>query len=65
MIRNILTDISGIGLFPILSLLLFFVVFVAVVIYVICMDPRVVARMSLLPLDNNPETETRGGHHRA
>lgn len=65
MIKNILTDISGIGLFPIISLLLFFVVFIAVLIHVVRMDPRVASRLSALPLDTTSENETRGGHNRA
>ena len=65
MIKNILTDISGIGLFLIISLVLFFVVFVAVLIHVVRMDPRVASRMSALPLDTTPDNETMGGHYRA
>jgi cbb3-type cytochrome oxidase subunit 3 len=49
--------IDGIEIFPIISFLIFFTLFVAVLYYVIRKDKKSIEEVSLLPLDNsNPHS---------
>ena len=64
MIKNLLTDISGIELFPILALLLFFAVFVSTLVYVLKLDTGHVEAMGALPLDDDSEARNPGGSRR-
>lgn len=53
MIRNILQDIGGVGLYGIVSLLLFFLVFGSVLIWALRLKRPYLDEMSHLPLDTN------------
>lgn len=53
MIRNVLTSISGIGIFPTIALLIFITLFVGAIIYVFRMDKPYEKHMSELPLEDN------------
>jgi hypothetical protein len=57
MYKDILLSITGIEIFPVISLLLFVTVFAAVLISVVRMDRRRVQALASLPLD-----ETSPGH---
>jgi cytochrome c oxidase cbb3-type subunit III len=48
--RNYLETISGIGIYPLISLVIFFVFFTSLLIYVFRLDKKSVDRMSRLPL---------------
>ncbi|MBP9140182.1 MAG: CcoQ/FixQ family Cbb3-type cytochrome c oxidase assembly chaperone [Chitinophagales bacterium] len=48
---NYLEGISGISIFPLMSLLMFFVIFSAVLVWVMFADKNYLAEMSKLPLD--------------
>lgn len=52
--RNYLDTIADIGLYPLVSLLLFVAFFVGLLWYVLSMNKKDVARMSNLPLDDGP-----------
>ena len=51
MIKSILTSIEGIGLYPVLALVLFIVLFLAVLIRVARMDSALVRQLEQLPFD--------------
>jgi cbb3-type cytochrome oxidase subunit 3 len=56
MFRKILEDISGVGIYPLFSLLVFFLFFVMVFAYVYMADKKHLEKMSNMPLKNNNET---------
>jgi len=51
--KEVLRAMEGIGIYPVISLIMFFAFFVAVVIYVIKADKSHMNKMSKLPLENN------------
>jgi cytochrome c oxidase cbb3-type subunit 4 len=51
MIKNILTSIEGIDIFPVLALILFVILFLAVLIRVARMDSGLVRQLEQLPFD--------------
>lgn len=56
MVRNVLEQIGGIGIYGIVSMLLFFAVFVGAVILVITMKQPHRNHMKMLPLDAEDES---------
>jgi hypothetical protein len=57
MYKEILLTITGIHVFPVISLILFVIVFGSVLVSVARMDSRRVRRLALLPLDGATEKE--------
>lgn len=59
MISEHFSGIEGIAVYPIISLLVFSVVFVVTVVWVLKLDKKYISQMENLPLetnfDNNPE----------
>lgn len=53
MYRQILESISGIEIFPIISLCLFFAIFIGVLVWTWRIDKNHIAKMAQLPLENN------------
>lgn len=55
-----LESISGIGIFPLISLLVFFIFFTLLILYVARADKKHIAMMKNIPLDQagNGETKT-------
>jgi cbb3-type cytochrome oxidase subunit 3 len=53
MIRNVLESITGIEIFPLLSLVIFTVFFTGVIIWVVKMDKKTVDKMKFLPLEED------------
>ena len=51
MYKETLRAIAGIGLFPVVSLVLFFVMFSVMLVRVICMDRAETEQLARLPLD--------------
>jgi hypothetical protein len=49
--KEVLRAIAGIDVFPVISLVLFLVVFSSAIVRALCLDRRLVERLSLLPLD--------------
>lgn len=60
MIRNVLESISGVEIYPLISLLIFTVFFTSVIIWVVKLDKKTVTRMENLPLDDNDHTQFIG-----
>ncbi len=57
MYKAILENIAGIGVLPVVALLLFMAVFVGVIIRVMKMKKSEVDRMANIPLENNETTK--------
>ncbi|AFN74751.1 cbb3-type cytochrome c oxidase subuni IV [Melioribacter roseus P3M-2] len=56
MLSNYLSSIEGVSIYPVISLLLFFTVFVITVVRTLKLDKNLIERMKNLPL-NNSQTE--------
>jgi hypothetical protein len=66
MIKNVLTHTSGIALYGIVSICLFFAVFAAAVVWTLAQRASHVRRMGELPLNDgevNPFTPSVSNHH--
>lgn len=57
MVKNVLQEIGGIGIYALISLLLFFAVFTGALLWAAIQRKSVCARMSALPLEKD------GGNH--
>lgn len=55
-IKHNMETIEGIEIYPIISFLIFFVLFIGMLIYVIRQDRRTIEEISLLPLDSENNT---------
>ncbi len=53
---NYLQSIAGVGIFPLISLLLFFVFFAVLVIWALRVNKDYIIDMKNIPLDNKNET---------
>lgn len=60
MIQNVLRDIGGIGLYGVISVCLFFLVFSAAVIRAFLLKKPFLKSMSALPLDDGQPAPTKG-----
>ncbi|MCP4884584.1 MAG: CcoQ/FixQ family Cbb3-type cytochrome c oxidase assembly chaperone [Flavobacteriales bacterium] len=58
-IKHHLDTISGVEIYPIISLLLFFIVFATMLIIVLKMPKKNIEKLSNLPLDN----DLKNTHH--
>lgn len=54
-IKQYAESVDGVNIYPIISLLIFFIFFVALLYYVKKMDKETVNEISRIPLDNNEE----------
>ena len=52
MIKNVLTEIGGIGIYGVISVCLFFTVFTGVVVHALRLKKPALKHASLLPLDD-------------
>ncbi|MEO1032300.1 MAG: CcoQ/FixQ family Cbb3-type cytochrome c oxidase assembly chaperone [Bacteroidota bacterium] len=57
-VKNHMESISGIEIYPIISLLIFFIFFVALFYWVITAKKEYITTVSNLPLDNKNNTTT-------
>lgn len=53
MIRNALTGIEGVGLYPAITLIIFFGFFVAMLVWILKKNKAYTEHMAALPLDDN------------
>ncbi|MBT3252215.1 MAG: CcoQ/FixQ family Cbb3-type cytochrome c oxidase assembly chaperone [Candidatus Marinimicrobia bacterium] len=53
MIRHIFSPESGVGVFPIISLIIFLLIFAGVMYWVVTMKKPFIEKMSSLPLDSD------------
>lgn len=61
MIKNVLSDIGGVGLYGVISILLFFAVFTGMVIWAFSMKKSFAQKMSASPLnDGEKKSEQKG-----
>jgi hypothetical protein len=58
MFTQILEDISGIGIYPLISLFVFFLFFTGMFIWVLKSDKEKLNSRGLMPLNNDNATET-------
>ena len=54
---NYLESITGVSIFPMISLFIFFLFFMVLIIYVIRADKNKILEMKNIPLDKKPEPE--------
>lgn len=55
MIRNVLESIKGVDIYPVISLLMFFSIFVVAIFWAIRMSREYADQMSQMPLDKKHE----------
>lgn len=62
MYKNVLQAIENIEIWPIISLIIFFLFFLGVLIYIVRVDKGFIQRMKELPLEDGtkPETDKTG-----
>jgi len=64
MIKNVLSDIGGIGLYGVISICLFFAVFTGMLIWAIRMKKTFAQKMSACPLhDGEMKSSRKGASH--
>lgn len=61
MFRNILENIKGIEVLPVVALILFFVSFLAIIYHLIRMDKGHIRHMEELPLEKDFTNSNNGG----
>tara|TARA_R110001583_G_scaffold125274_1_gene276796 strand:- start:8080 stop:8277 length:198 start_codon:yes stop_codon:yes gene_type:complete len=52
-IKHNLAGIEGVEIYPIISLLLFFIVFITMIVFVLKLPKKSIEEVSQLPLDND------------
>ncbi len=57
MLSENLSALEGVSIYPIVSLIIFFLVFAFAIFWVIKLDKKYINRMESIPLDFNPENE--------
>ena len=55
MISEHLSGVEGVSIFPVISLIVFFLFFAAAIIWALRLDKKYIARMGDLPLEQNSE----------
>ena len=55
LISNHLETIPGINIYPIISFILFFVVFIVMIIHTFTIDKKTISEMKNIPLDENEQ----------
>ena len=64
MIKNVLSEIGGVGLYGVISISLFFAVFIGMLIWVCMMKKSFAQSMSALPLhDGEIKSDRKGTSH--
>ncbi|WP_310397754.1 hypothetical protein [Hymenobacter sp.] len=53
MYKNVLQSITGIAIYPLISFVIFFLFFVALLVYVLVVNRQYIAAMSRLPLEDD------------
>ncbi|KAA3610299.1 MAG: CcoQ/FixQ family Cbb3-type cytochrome c oxidase assembly chaperone [Calditrichaeota bacterium] len=60
MIKNVLESISGVEIFPLISLLIFTTFFVVVLFWVVKLDKKTVKKLENMPLEDNDQSQNIG-----
>ena len=53
MIKDTLLSLPGVEIYPIISLIIFVIIFTIVVIWTFSLDKKVISEMESIPLDND------------
>lgn len=64
MIKNVLSDIGGVGIYGVISISLFFLVFTAALVRTFLMKKSFVSEISVLPLNDGTPTNASKGDSR-
>ncbi len=62
MIKNVLTDIGGVGIYGVISISLFFAVFIGALLLTVRMKKAFADKMSSLPLEDGEATKKGVAH---
>ena len=57
MVENVMSRIGGVGLYGVISICLFFAVFVGVLVWTLCLKKPYLEAMRELPLEDSPARE--------
>lgn len=57
---NYLESITGVGIFPLISMLIFFIFFTVVFLYLLKADKKTIAGIKRIPLTNDDESCNNG-----
>jgi hypothetical protein len=60
MIKNVLSDIGGVGLYGIISVCLFFIIFTTAIVWALLHKKSYCQTMSALPLDDGTVLNVKG-----
>lgn len=60
MLSEYLSNVEGVSVFPIVSLIVFFLFFAVTVVWVLRLDKKYIVRMGNLPLESNSENNPKG-----
>ena len=63
MIQNVIRDMGGIAIFGVISVCLFFSVFLSAAIFAFTRQRKVCERISGLPLEDGSFCDSKGGSH--
>jgi hypothetical protein len=63
MIKNVLSDIGGVGLYGIISVCLFFIIFGTAIVWALLRKKSFCQAMSALPLDDGTVHNVKGDSH--
>ena len=63
MIKNVLSDIGGVGLYGIISVCLFFIIFTTAIVWALLHKKSYCQTMSALPLDDGAIPSVKGDFH--
>ncbi len=58
MFKEVLESIEGIGIYPIISMIVFLIFFTAIIIWYFKADRKYLNKMKNLPLDNNEQSNS-------
>jgi hypothetical protein len=61
MIKNVLSDIGGVGIYGVISICLFFAVFVGAILVSLLMARHTTEKMGALPLDDGEKISPQKG----
>ena len=54
MYKEVLANIDGVSLFPVIAIVLFMIIFSLITYYTIKMDKRKIGELSFIPLEDDP-----------
>ncbi len=62
MIKDVLRDIGGVGIYGVISVILFFLFFTGMLVWAFRLKGSDLNRMRTLPLDSETNSATKGDH---